>query len=500
MRYRFFLLALIVLSACSPVLPTQGQLPTQDTTAIAIAAEATVTAMAAAKPPAQPEPTSTAPATAATVTTIPIVSQPGQFWITYLSNHRLAVMSGDGARSTLLTNTPGFDYLPTWSPDGKRLGFLRMDGTSMQDGILHILLAGADNPSQVDPGNRYYHFTWMPDNRTLLATRNYPGAFELYLVDTESGQPKQIAKNASEIPRLSPDGRKILVRLNSGTPCTGDGCVYPNDLFLYDVASGQTTQLTGDAKPKMILGWSPDGSNIAFRLDEYQPNKTKIIQLNGTPVSVQADIPWWANDWVRSPDGDHIAYAVNNSTNGAAEVYVRPSGEGDPQRIARIEKAGNPMATINTLRWHPDNSGLVFNSWIEVYTVNLDGSDLRKIPLILENVLFDVRPSADAFSPPPVPTAPATWQLCPGALVSRIDAGKHAQVSSNPPTPNNVREGPRKSTRLVGQIQPGEKVEILNGPVCDNGLTWWEVRSLSTGLMGYTLEGDKKTYWLEPVQ
>ncbi len=168
--------------------------------------------------------------------------------------------------------------------------------------------------------------------------------------------------------------------------------------------------------------------------------------------------------------------------------------------VARINQTSDTMAYVDTLRWRPDGSGLVFNSWIDVYTVNLDGSNLRGLPVKLENVFFDVRPSAGAYTPPPEPTAPATWKICPGALDTRLDMGMQAQVSSNPPTPNNVRSGPFKVSDVIGQIQPGEKVEIIGGPACDNGTVWWEIRSLSTGLRGYTLEGDKTTYWLEPVK
>ncbi len=111
-----------------------------------------------------------------------------------------------------------------------------------------------------------------------------------------------------------------------------------------------------------------------------------------------------------------------------------------------------------------------------------------------------MRPSADKFTPAPEPTAPASWAICPGALATRLDRERTAMVSTNPPTPNNLRVGPTRDSDLVGQIQPGEQVEILSGPYCENGTIWWEVRSLSTNLKGWTLEGDTKTYWLEPVK
>ena len=52
---------------------------------------------------------------------------------------------------------------------------------------------------------------------------------------------------------------------------------------------------------------------------------------------------------------------------------------------------------------------------------------------------------------------------------------------------------------VIGQIQPGENVLVIDGPECANGYTWWKVRSVA-GLEGWTIEGDKDGYWLvEPI-
>ncbi len=498
-RLPFFLLALLLLTACFPGKPTAAPQPTLDPTIIAIAAEATVTELARANRPATaaPKPSATA---APQIPTTP----PSDFWIAYLQNHRVAVMNGEGSQSTFLTNTPGIDYLPTWSPDGKSLAFLRFDGSSHTDGILNVLALNSDTPSGIDAGSFYNYFAWMPDGKQLLATRSGQNAtLEAYLLDLAAAQPVLVAKDVAEFPRLSPDGKKIALLMNTGAPCNSIGCATPNDIFVYDVASRQTTRLTSDMKPKNSITWSPDAQQIAYHLmggDIAHP-VVEIIQPDGKTVASKQTPPWWTNPWVRSPDGKQIAYHIQITEGaGGEEIYVVPSSGGASRKVTRLENSADLSAAIDTLRWRPDSSGFVFNMWIKVYTVNLDGSGLRALPISLENVLFDVRPTMDAYTPPPVPTAPASWKLCPGGLDSRLDVGRQAQVSTDPPAPNNVRSGPTKSQPLVGQIQPGEKVDILSGPDCDNGLIWWEVQSTSSGLRGFTLEGDLKTYWLVPVK
>jgi hypothetical protein len=48
-------------------------------------------------------------------------------------------------------------------------------------------------------------------------------------------------------------------------------------------------------------------------------------------------------------------------------------------------------------------------------------------------------------------------------------------------------------------LQPGERAEIIGGPVCSNQWIWWEVQSKASSLTGWTAEGDNKAYWLVPA-
>ncbi len=504
MRKRFFqrccipFIMLSLISACIPNLPKPVP-PTQDPTLVAIAAEATVNAITTAKTPTATPANAQAPtAPAITATAAPKASD---FWVVYISKNKLATINGDGQKRALLTNTPGLDSLPTWSPDGKNLAFLRFDGSSHTDGMLHLLPAGANTPRILDAANVYNSFSWTSDSQKILAPRGYSGNYEVYLLYLSGSLPFQVAKGVSETPRLSPDGRQIALLVNTGQPCDGKGCVMPNDLFLYDIATRQTKRLTGDALPKVNITWAPDGSQIAYFLATGDNHLVEMVQTDGKIAASKANPPWWKENWLRSPDGAQIAYFINDTSSGGVELFTRPgNGGGEPRRVTRVEKNSNTVAYIDTLRWRPDGSGLVFNTWTGLYTVNLDGSGLRGLPVTLDNVFFDVRPVADSYIPAPEPTPPAAWKICPGGLDTRLDVGRQAQVTLDPPTPNNVRQGPSRVSRLMGQIQPGEKVEITGGPICNKGMIWWEIQSLSSGLKGYTLEGDLETYWLVPVQ
>jgi len=75
----------------------------------------------------------------------------------------------------------------------------------------------------------------------------------------------------------------------------------------------------------------------------------------------------------------------------------------------------------------------------------------------------------------------------------------HASVSFHPPKSNNVRRLPNDHATIIGKIDPGEQIDILDGPSCQGGYVWWKIRSLSSGLTGWSAEGDQSNYWLLPM-
>lgn len=87
---------------------------------------------------------------------------------------------------------------------------------------------------------------------------------------------------------------------------------------------------------------------------------------------------------------------------------------------------------------------------------------------------------------------------CLNAPPTRLRVGLFAYVNPDPPLPNNVRRDPGKEKALLGEIEPGQAMKILEGPRCDDGWVWWEVRTLETELVGWTPEGDWQNYWLVP--
>jgi Tol biopolymer transport system component len=111
-----------------------------------------------------------------------------------------------------LTNSPGMDGLPVYSPDGAKIAFI-----SSRTGIPQVWVMNADggNPVQL---------TFDP-------------------------APK------GQLPDWSPDGSKIAYQSSA----TGNG-----DIYVMNANGSDQTQLTHTPEQEFGTAWSPDGDQIAF--------------------------------------------------------------------------------------------------------------------------------------------------------------------------------------------------------------------------------------------
>lgn len=101
-------------------------------------------------------------------------------------------------------------------------------------------------------------------------------------------------------------------------------------------------------------------------------------------------------------------------------------------------------------------------------------------------------------SPSLTPNPHPTWYPCAGLYPSRLHVGDRAFVSYDPPLSNNVRKNPSTNATRLGKIEPGEEMEILEGPICNENMIWWRIDAISKNLTGWTSEGNGEDYWLVP--
>ena len=188
-----------------------------------------------------------------------------------------------------------------------------------------------------------------------------------------------------EDPTFSPDGRRIALRLSSGT---GTGT---QDIWILDRQQGTLERLTVGGG--WIPVWSPDGRRIAFARDagiyvgpadgtrdpdlvlrgsalspgSWLPDGRSLVFQAGSRPNTLADIglvtlgdtaPRWliATEFRErhpqaSPDGRWLAYGSDRT--GQFEVYVQPL-VGDGPRVQVSTEGGDSP------RWSPDGRTLYY--------------------------------------------------------------------------------------------------------------------------------------------
>lgn len=157
-------------------------------------------------------------------------------------------------------------------------------------------------------------------------------------------------------------------------------------LFELDVATGDVAALSADGGSVHWAAWSPDGSRIAYIVEEPGPryaivvadadgsDPVKIVEEEDTGAvgSDLIDLSW-------SPDGSQIAYSGRVVKDGVARrtiLIVDADGSEDPVALDGLWVS---------VAWSPDGGRLLLSGFpsddpqFDLYTVRPDGSELEQL-------------------------------------------------------------------------------------------------------------------------
>jgi Tol biopolymer transport system component len=177
-------------------------------------------------------------------------------WVAYVSypDGTLWRSKTDGSERLQLTHAPMQTALAHWSPDSKLIAF----AASAPGKPWEIFLIGRDGGSPQQVSNEEDGIaadpTWSPDGKTLgYGVQKMDTSF-IKLYDLSAHQAKQLAGSEKIFaPRWSPDGRYMA------TITQGNG-----RLVLYDVKNEKWTPLNKDLGAIGYLTWSHDSAWVNF--------------------------------------------------------------------------------------------------------------------------------------------------------------------------------------------------------------------------------------------
>ena len=124
------------------------------------------------------------------------------------------IMNADGSEQRRLTDSPGYDGGPFFSPDGQRIIWRRFDATGTIADVFTMKLDGSEVKRLTDFGAMSWAPFYHPSGRYVIFTANKLGFanFELYLVDS-AGEREPVRVTYSDgfdgLPVFAPEGKRL---------------------------------------------------------------------------------------------------------------------------------------------------------------------------------------------------------------------------------------------------------------------------------------------------
>jgi Tol biopolymer transport system component len=256
-----------------------------------------------------------------------------------------------------LTSTPSS---LAWTSDSRSLVF-SMAGSLWRQEI------ASDAAFEITSGPGYdYQPDVSPDGRSVVYVKYDADAMELYLLDLDSGASRQLTREGqvNVEPRFSPDGRRLAF-----VSTAYHGRFH---IFLMDVASGAVERLTGETNTdlpryyyspfdhELSPAWFPDGSEILFVSNRGRIHGTGgFFRRNAAPDRDAREIHYEETNWRArpeiSPDGSRIVYASYLGREWH-QLWTIPATGGDAFPLTYGEHDNTAP------RWSPDGSKIAYIS------------------------------------------------------------------------------------------------------------------------------------------
>jgi dipeptidyl aminopeptidase/acylaminoacyl peptidase len=207
--------------------------------------------------------------------------------------------------------------------------------------------------------------------------------------------PSRVAPTADQIlslkragsPEISPDGRWVAYTIRE---TNWDDNNFETEIWLADVSTGSTRQLTNGKKSSQSPSWAPDGSKLAFISDRTDKRQIYLISPQGGEGEALTSLEDGINSFAWSPDGRTIAYTATEPKTAAIKDREKKYGEFQvveqdhrmthlfaidiSTRATRTLTSG--AFTVGRFAWSPDARSIAFDHTVNPALANGGSADI----------------------------------------------------------------------------------------------------------------------------
>lgn len=276
-----------------------------------------------------------------------------------------------GERVRNLTKTPGDEWSPQVSPNGKLVAFVSasQEGTTVEV----MKTNGEDRRRLSGVAADHGSVRWSPDSRRVAYVESQGGKAHGYVARLDGTTPILLSSfQTQEVGSWSPNGQAVAF------VARGKGIWARNPDGVNEI------QLTGTPDTSPV--WSPDGRKIAFLSTRDGNPEIYVMKADGTDQQRLTESPAAERDIAWSPDGRRLLFV--SERDGNREVYTLELPKGKLARLTYNSEADEQPV------WSRNGEKIAFISMLdgdaEIFVMDADGGNQNKLT---NNSVTDASPS-----------------------------------------------------------------------------------------------------------